>query len=406
MKDDFKTESQKKSENLSHFRIRHVWEIHSSFKCPVIGACLTAEEHRKVLKKAGCQTKHLKPCQLHRIIMDHLNEENRISLKVDRYLRHKYRDSISAFASLDEDRFMSAWREGFQSGHVGRTFYVAGIKNNLSEESLREIFCETHMLGHANMAEVMGARQDMALQKQAGRKLASLLNKEKKRIKVLKQENSQLRASLNETSLVCDKLKKNRVGPHEKSAEKSAENQDRESAALKEKIRKLENRNIQITDHLRQLEREKRQLQIRLFDQQSANQGLTDEINGLVSRISSFSHCEENCNKECTKCQNCKGRILIVGGISRMKHMYRHLIESAGREFDYHDGYMKNGKQNLEERVRRSDLIICPVNCNSHNACNCVKKFCRKHSKPFRMLPSSSLSAISDVLLENSACAN
>ncbi|MCD4805265.1 MAG: DUF2325 domain-containing protein [Desulfobacterales bacterium] len=52
----------------------------------------------------------------------------------------------------------------------------------------------------------------------------------------------------------------------------------------------------------------------------------------------------------------------------------------------------------MEGLVRRSDMVLCPVNCNSHNACLCVKKLCKKYCKPVQMLPSSSSSSISQAL--------
>ena len=90
--------------------------------------------------------------------------------------------------------------------------------------------------------------------------------------------------------------------------------------------------------------------------------------------------------------------MLIVGGITKLKHLYRDLVESGGGVFDYHDGYMTSGKQNLEARVKRSDVVICPVTCNSHGACIKVKRLCRKHNKTINMLPSASISAISGAL--------
>ena len=47
---------------------------------------------------------------------------------------------------------------------------------------------------------------------------------------------------------------------------------------------------------------------------------------------------------------------------------------------------------------RRADIILCPVNCNSHGACVKVKNLAKKHHKTFYMLPNGSLSTISRLL--------
>ncbi|MBW1740471.1 MAG: DUF2325 domain-containing protein [Deltaproteobacteria bacterium] len=115
----------------------------------------------------------------------------------------------------------------------------------------------------------------------------------------------------------------------------------------------------------------------------------------MMDRMSSLNQCDE----QCPAFDLCAKRILIVGGITKLQAYYRKLIEEKGGVFEYHDGYMNGGKRGLETRVKRSDIILCPVNCNSHNACLSVKRLCRKHNKPVQMLSSASLSAISQALI-------
>ncbi len=84
-----------------------------------------------------------------------------------------------------------------------------------------------------------------------------------------------------------------------------------------------------------------------------------------------------------------------------MEAFYRKLIEEKGGIFDYHDGYMKGGTKGLENRVKRADVVLCPVNINSHNACSMVKRLGKRYRRPVQMLDGSSLSAISKALLES-----
>ncbi len=91
-------------------------------------------------------------------------------------------------------------------------------------------------------------------------------------------------------------------------------------------------------------------------------------------------------------------RILIVGGIARMESQYRRLIEEGGGVLEYHEGHMKGGTRQLENSLRRADIVLCPVNCNSHAACSIVKNMGKKHKKSVHMLPNFSLSAISRAL--------
>jgi len=100
-----------------------IWDIPVEFKCPIIGACLTADEHRKVLKRTRHRTKELKSHQMHSIIMGHLGNENKVSQKVDRYLKYKYRREITRYAGLDSENFMDTWEQCFRAGKPEGIFF-------------------------------------------------------------------------------------------------------------------------------------------------------------------------------------------------------------------------------------------------------------------------------------------
>lgn len=101
-----------------------------------------------------------------------------------------------------------------------------------------------------------------------------------------------------------------------------------------------------------------------------------------------------DCDPRCPSYDLCKKRVLIVGGIERMEKAYRKLVEERGGIFEYHAGHMKSGGKGLENSVQRADLVLCPVNCNSHGACLKVKSLGKKFKKPVHMLSNFSLSAV------------
>lgn len=108
-------------------------------------------------------------------------------------------------------------------------------------------------------------------------------------------------------------------------------------------------------------------------------------------------------NGDCAQCPAydlCRKRVLIVGGIERMEKAYRKLVEDRGGIFEYHAGHMKSGGKGLENSVQRADLVLCPVNCNSHGACLKVKSLGKKFKKPVHMLRNFSLSAVARTMEE------
>jgi hypothetical protein len=107
--------------------------------------------------------------------------------------------------------------------------------------------------------------------------------------------------------------------------------------------------------------------------------------------------CGAACAGGCPACA-CNRRVLIVGGIERMERKYRQMIEKEGGTLDYHSGNMQDGVKKLENCLQRADIVLCPVNCNSHGACSMVKRLGKKHNKPVHMMPNFSLHAISSAL--------
>lgn len=112
---------------------------------------------------------------------------------------------------------------------------------------------------------------------------------------------------------------------------------------------------------------------------------------------SALERAADGCKKRCG-CRDCAKCILIVGGITKFKQLYRDLIERHGHECEYLDGYMRRGDKLLEKKVMKCDIVLCPVDCNSHNACASAKKFCRKHGKPIIMLNSSGVTNMTQAI--------
>ncbi len=111
-----------------------------------------------------------------------------------------------------------------------------------------------------------------------------------------------------------------------------------------------------------------------------------------------------NDNHACAKCKNpcpcatCGQRVLVVGGIERMQPLYKEVIEAKGHVFEYHAGHLRKGGNKLENCLQRADIVLCPVNCNSHTACLQVKSLCKKYKKNLQFMKNFSICAIERTL--------
>jgi hypothetical protein len=120
------------------------------------------------------------------------------------------------------------------------------------------------------------------------------------------------------------------------------------------------------------------------------------------------SACNCNDNSELSKGMEIrpllKGvRVAYVGGVESLESCYKEMAESFGCLFCYHCGHCERGKRAIESLVEKNDVIFCPVDINSHNACRMIKEACKQRSKPCYFLRSSGLSALKKGLVNFAA---
>ncbi len=383
-----------------------IWEIESQFRCPVIGAVLSVEKHKQILKKCGYDTKRMKPYEYHQRLMSKLVDKNNVSIKVNNFLFSKARKYMISIHGKTEKEIKEFWKEQINKGNVGPLMYAIVAYEDTSLELLHDVYGEVHMQAHANMTQIHDIRQKLVSademiikerkkthQKKEGiRQLIKIQKTNHKKIQALEKENLEMKKTIRQ-------LESNLSSFH--GPPKPLE-------SLEQKIHDLELQLKRKDEKIRIKEREKRSLQINLFSAKREKELFENQLQELIEGFNAFSpynalnenHCsEENCSEEnCDQYRLCAKKVFMIGGMTKMKSFYKDIVEKAGGKFDYHDGYLKNTAANLEARVKRSDIVICPVNCNSHNACLKVKKLCNRYNKQLKILGNSSLSALSNAL--------
>lgn len=394
------------ADNLTKFM--DIWEIEHHFKCPVVGAMLTVEKHRSILKKCGYNVRTMKPYQYHRVIMEKLNSQNNVSQKVNNYIRSKAGKYMKQIETMPETAVRALWKTHLENGNVGPMMYAIVSHVDTGIELLTDVSGEVHMQSHANMTEVFTIRKQLG-------KLKDQLNLERRKLlrknDTVKELVGIRKADMQKISVLEaeNRTLKQQARPVPAGNESVSRERDR--------IRELEAALEGEKQTRRALERKHKALQIDLFSARSENEVLQKELAAIFSAFtppdSRDLHTDSpdlpadsppcttgrNCTgDDCPQYRLCAKRIFMIGGITKMKSHYKDIVENAGGVFDYHDGYMRNASANLEAKVKRCDMVICPVNCNSHNACARVKKLCNQYNKELKILSSSSLSAVAQAL--------
>lgn len=387
------------SEKLKKFM--NIWEIEANFKCPVIGAMLSVEKHKNILKKCGYAIKSLKPYEYHQKIMEKLYDENNVSVKVNNYIRTQARREMIQIADLSEKKIKTIWKHSCTAGNAGAMMYSIIAKQDTSVELMQNVYGEIHMQSHANMTEIFQVRQKLSKMLEVAKKQEKRISMKSQRIKELiniKKVTSKQITLLESTNrtMAGKLLEYENFEKIENSLGLTIMSHENKTADLKKQIEGKQN-------ELRVKEREKRSLQIDLLSSQNENKLLREELDDYISNFknsaSPLCFGSDNCSEEsCSKFRLCAKKIFMIGGMTKMKSFYKEMVENAGGIFDYHDGYLKNSNANIEAKVKRCDIVLCPVNCNSHNACQKVKRLCTQHNKDLKILHNSSLSTVSQAL--------
>lgn len=85
--------------------------------------------------------------------------------------------------------------------------------------------------------------------------------------------------------------------------------------------------------------------------------------------------------------------IAYVGGRTSLAPPLRKLVAHLDGRFDHHDGGIEQSPASLEDILQRADLVFCPVDCVSHDACQHASTSCRRYGGRFMPLRSASISA-------------
>ncbi|MBE9570361.1 MAG: DUF2325 domain-containing protein [Proteobacteria bacterium] len=380
---------------------KSLWEIDHFYHCSIIGTCLTISEQEKILTKEKIFYKNFTLFEIHGIMISKAKEESRISRRVNNLLNRKYRKEVLEFSDCDERTLLSIWDEKLETGEICGLYWAAISNSDYSDEMLKRLFGDVHMLSHINGGEVRGSLKGAVRIKEENDELKRALKQEKetrrqmkKEIAALERDSAEMGAKYNNVIVENGRLTEELT---EICSNRRVDKLEAENAALKNRLSQSEDELKKYAGLVESLKKEKKEMALNLSNLEEANNGFKSELNDTVQQFFSiFQQCDENC----PAFDLCAKRILIVGGMTKLKFLYRDLVEEKGGVFDYHDGYMRGGEDILEEKVRRSDVVLCPVDVNSHNACLSVKRICKKIQKPYQMLSSSSLTSITRALID------
>lgn len=382
------------------------YDMHKSIQSLIIEFCLTTKEQIRILKKCGINYKGHNSYEIFEFMLTNLDINLKLSKRIDFELNRKFFSKCKIVGDIKESEACRYLSQSFENGEYKFAIWFCLVSFSNSDEMKKRLLAVLFDSLHCGMEKLSLIEQDVSEKKFKIKFLKKSLKEKIKEDNLIKRknifledENRKLTQILEniETcgkSLLNSELKKVQTLTDDLNLIKDKSDFDKK--LLIQKINDLKKENKEVRKNNKQLVKELNEK--------------VDYINYYNSCISNFKteKLQENLSEEEDedKCLNCpknsscsvwKKRILLVGGITRMEHLYRELVENQGGVFDYHDGYIQKGNR-IEPLIKKADMVICPVTCNSHGACLKAKALCKKHSVPVHMISSAGLGAVASVI--------
>lgn len=370
---------------------KQLWEIDTQLLCSVCGTCLSMEEQRRLLRKLDIyEEKDYSDYEVHSLMRRYGEFLNKLSYQVNKLLNQKYQYEIARYAGLSEEEYRDVWKEHYARGDVCGLYWVAVTHRGLTESFVQKIFCDIHMLSHLHGGENRKEKAERRRLEEENRKLRQKLLYVKR---LRKEQEQELAASNKRLQLVESKLSvlEKSVESEKDVRAKAVPCEPPSTRRLKEELGERRRELEQALGLIQDLSRDKEDLSRKLAYQQKVNQQLYEEFQRVLKELPDTPPV---CQKTVREANQFRRRILMVGGVSRLSSICQEMVENMGHEFTYHDGYMNSGADKLKSLIQNVDMVLCSTDCNSHGACQSVKKICKRLKKDCRFLSSTSLSSI------------
>lgn len=407
-------------ENTTNVR-KKIWQLTSSLHCSVIGTCLSRRELRQLRnKKSFAMDAGLSDFEIHRELSALAAVRSPQSRALQKFLDSKYRLAIKRYASCEDEAALRAqWQKDLQQEADIPASYWAVLSHPVTKGALlEEVYGDCHMMSFDLFSpekkenrQLSDLKTRLATAISAKEKVEQMLEKESSRLTRERRKAKEAQKNLAEKEMLLQRsFQENR----DLQKELTVALQDRRSPSVsspavsegfneqeKKLARQVEELTAELAAYTELLEEAEREMtgvkerlaatEWRILQEHEQAENTADEP---LATADECEFCEERLLGNCDGKQLGGRRVLYVGGLHKMIARYRQLVEERGGVFMHHDGGVENSKQQLPRLLNGADVVMCPVDCVSHDACRCLKKMCKKQAKPFVMMRSSGLSSL------------
>lgn len=394
-------------------RRRKLWEINPNMFCSVIGTCLTLNDLHKITKKLKLTfPENIRDYEVHGYYVREAGKSGSPSRMMQKCLEKRHELAIKRFSRISSvEGLETEWAYCRDKGDIPGPYWAIMTSAAAPDDFVARVFGEIHMLSHlvgASFRNELGEKDDLQRQNTA---LAGELNKARVKFNRSEKALQELHQARAVERVEHDELKL------------AANRNEAELQAVRKEIAKFKNQDThkELTRELQTRCQAVISLEKRTEKAESIVASQSCELNDLKiakqsleeANRSLFLKCREleaaikgNGDAEQVSDINLSGRrIVYVGGRSGAMGHFKSVVEQANGIFIHHDGGLEDKIARLPETIDQGDMVVCPVDCVSHSACQLAKKHCKRNDCPFVLLRSSGLStfvnALNDIAVDS-----
>ncbi len=368
-----------------------LWDMPRHYHCPIIGTCLSMGELKKIQRNSTL-TLPPKPSdhQLHTGIVGQAEHNGAISHRVHKLLDKKYQRWVRSYGRLTTPETQRAfWRDALQAGDISGPFWALLSHQHSCRQLTDKALGDVHMLSHLQGASNRADLQRTASLADQVEELENLLDEQRLQFeqKMARQETL-LAAQKSALQSMQQRLTPATPPEQQLSQELAEERQNNNN--LRRKQDWLVSQLALREQRLNELEYGNQGLLEQLREVQQERDAMERGLNQLLASQSPEATCRDDEEIDLEG-----KRLAYIGGRTTLYPHLKSYVETLNGELVIHDGGQEDNRADLCSSLSAADLVFCPVDCVSHDACLRVKKFCKQHQKTFVLLRSASLSAFS-----------
>lgn len=384
---------------------RRIWDIDRAYFCPIVGFCLSEEERRSIHRRSvAAPAPRLEGIALHEWLVKELGvREGAAASRVERLLDAKHAKELDRARHVELGSWLAAAEELLCATGYGAFIWITAKYARFGKKENDRLYGLVHMYAHSLRDELERAEAELSSLARREEKTAAARDDYKRRLKESQKELERLKR------VSCSvRVAEAKPTPGTGEAALRAQN-----AALEAEAQTLRRETLALRDEVRRLEALERRESAWLLEAKR-------DMDAFFSAVRKASPARGGCALGCAAgdgpgalegqscrgaelgsagglgCDLCERRVLIVGGLDRLKGFYRDVVNRMNGSFLYHDGDCHS--QELPSLISQADVVLCPVDVNSHAACLRVKKDCKEAGKDYYMLRKSSVSTVYEAL--------